>query len=74
VYSAPSLLLLHLILPNIHTLTNQILPRLQYLRLNLLVRLGDIVEREDAPAELEEQVCAEGNESPEGELSCISTR
>lgn len=33
-----------------------------------LVRLGDIVEGQDAPAEPEQEKGAEGDESPEGEL------
>lgn len=32
------------------------------------MRLGYVVEGEDSPAELEEEVCAEGDESPEGKL------
>jgi len=32
------------------------------------VRVRYVVEGEDSPAELEEKVCAEGDESPEGEL------
>jgi hypothetical protein len=32
------------------------------------VRLGHVVERHDVPAETEEEVCAEGDEGPEGEL------
>lgn len=34
----------------------------------LLVRLGAVVEGQHAPAEAEEQVRAEGDEGPEGEL------
>lgn len=34
----------------------------------LLVRVGAVVEGEDAPAEADEEVCAEGNEEPEGQL------
>lgn len=33
----------------------------------LLVRLRHVVEGEDAPAEAEEEECAEGDEGPEGE-------
>ena len=32
------------------------------------MRVGYVVEGEDSPSELEEKVCAEGDESPEGEL------
>ena len=32
------------------------------------MRVRYVVEGEDSPAELEEKVCAEGDESPEGEL------
>ena len=31
-----------------------------------------VVEGEDAPAELEEEVCAEGNERPKRDLAIIS--
>ena len=34
----------------------------------LLVRIRAVVESEDTPAETNEQVSTEGNESPEGEL------
>jgi hypothetical protein len=34
----------------------------------LLVRIGDVVEGEDAEAEAEEEECAERDEGPEGEL------
>lgn len=37
---------------------------------DLLVRLGHVVEGQHAPAETEEQVGAEGDEQPEGELFC----
>jgi hypothetical protein len=36
--------------------------------LQLGVRIRDIVKGEDAPAKLEEKVCAEGNETPERNL------
>jgi hypothetical protein len=58
----------HLILTNIHALGLQILPGLRYLALQLRIRIGNIVEREDTPAKLEEKVCAEGNKCPEGNL------
>jgi hypothetical protein len=32
------------------------------------MRVRDVVEGEDAEAETEEEVCAEGDEGPEGEL------
>jgi hypothetical protein len=38
------------------------------LRRELLVCVGDVVEGEDAEAETEEEICAEGDEGPEGEL------
>lgn len=38
----------------------------------LLVRLGYIVEGHDIPAESEEEVGAERDESPEGQLDSIS--
>lgn len=34
------------------------------------MRVRYVVEGKDSPAELEEKVCAEGDESPEGELEC----
>lgn len=37
------------------------------LRRELLVCVGDVVEGKDAEAETEEEVCAEGDEGPEGE-------
>lgn len=40
------------------------------LRRELLVCVGDVVEGKDAEAETEEEVCAERNEGPEGELQC----
>lgn len=40
----------------------------------LLVCLRHVVEGEDAPAEAEEEECAEGDEGPEGELSCALDR
>lgn len=40
----------------------------------LLVRLRHVVEGEDAPAEAEEEECAEGDEGPEGELLCALDR
>lgn len=51
---------------------NTELPQVNLCQLNLLhqllVRRGNIVEREDAPAETEEQQSAERNEGPEGKL------
>lgn len=38
-----------------------------YLAHELVVRLGDVVEGQDAPAEADEQVGAEGDEGPEGQ-------
>lgn len=37
----------------------------------LLVRVGNIVESQHAPAEAEEEECAEGDEEPEGELEKV---
>lgn len=31
------------------------------------MRLGDVVEGQDAPTEADEQVCAEGDDGPEGQ-------
>ena len=57
-----------LVFTNIYALCLEVFPRLCYLLHQLRVRLGYVVEGEDSPAELEEEVCAEGDESPEGEL------
>jgi hypothetical protein len=57
-----------LVLANIHPLGLEVDPRLEYLLLNLLVRFRHVVEGEDAVAELEKEVSAEGDESPEGDL------
>lgn len=38
------------------------------LRRELLVCVGDVVEGKDAESEPKEEVCAEGDESPEGKL------
>jgi hypothetical protein len=43
-----------LISPNIHPLSTQLLSRQLYLSHYLLMRLGNIIEGEDAPAKLEE--------------------
>lgn len=40
----------------------------------LLVRVGNVVEGQDAPAETEEGDSAEGNEGPEGELDTALVR
>ena len=53
---------------DIHPLRPQLPPRNLDLPQELLVRFRHIIESEDAPAELEEEVGAEGDESPEGEL------
>jgi hypothetical protein len=55
-------------LVHIYPLALQVLSRHVNLLHQLCVRRGDIVEREDAVAELEEEICAEGDESPEWEL------
>lgn len=55
-------------LVDIDTQLSQVGLSLVNLRHQLLVRLGDIVEGHDVVAESGEEVCAEGNESPEGEL------
>jgi hypothetical protein len=46
-------------LTDIDALRAEVFPRLLYLLHEFLVRLGYVVEGEDAPAELEEEVCAE---------------
>lgn len=53
---------------NIHTFGPQILPRQINLLHKLRMRLGHIIECEDAIAEFEEEVCAEGDEGPEWKL------
>jgi hypothetical protein len=57
-----------LVFANIHALCLKVFPRLGYLLHELLVRVRYVVEGEDSPAELEEEVCAKGNEGPEGKL------
>lgn len=54
---------------NFHAFPSQVLPRFLYLLHQFVVGFGHIVKGEDAPAELEEQEAAEGDEGPEGELS-----
>lgn len=60
-----------LVLANINTLGLEVNPGLLYLRLQFIVCLGDVVEGEDSQAELEEEICAERNEGPEGDLVVI---
>jgi hypothetical protein len=57
-----------LVLANVDTPRLEIFPRLQNLSLQLRIRIRNVVEGEDSPAELEQKVCAEGNESPEWNL------
>lgn len=56
---------------NFHAFPRQVLPRFLYLLHQFVVGFGHIVKGEDAPAELEEQEAAEGDEGPEGELQHI---
>jgi hypothetical protein len=58
----------HLILTNVHPPRLQILSRFQNLFLQLRICVRNIVECKHAPTELEEQVCAEGNQGPEWNL------
>lgn len=53
---------------NIDPLSPQIRPRHINLLHKLRMRLGHIVECQDAVSEFEQQVCAEGNEGPEWKL------
>ena len=62
----------HLVLTDIDTLGAEVFPCLRYLLHDLPVRLGYVIEGEDAPAELEEKVGAEGDEGPKGKLCCVS--
>lgn len=64
--------LTHLVLADIDALCAEVLPCLCYLLHEFLVRLWYVVEGEDTPAELEEEVCAERDESPERKLSVVS--
>lgn len=57
---------------NINALGSELCPSLLDLCHQLRVCLRYVVEGEDAPAELEEEVCAEGNERPERDLAMIS--
>lgn len=56
-------------LVNIHALSPQICPRHIDLLHKLRMRLGNVVECENAVSEFEEEVCTEGNEGPEWKLS-----
>lgn len=51
-----------------HALLLEIRSRLVNLPHQFLVCFRNIVECENAESELEEEVCAEGDESPDGEL------
>jgi hypothetical protein len=53
---------------DIHALGSQICPGLIDLLHQFGVSGGHIVESEDAVAELKQEISAEGDESPEGEL------
>lgn len=53
---------------HIHTLALQIFPRLLNLRHQFLVGLRDVVEGEDSVAEFPQEIGAEGDEGPEGEV------
>ena len=57
-----------LVLTNVHTLCAEVFACLRYLLHKLLMRLRYVFEGEDAPAELEKEVCAERDESPKGKL------
>lgn len=47
----------------------QVCPRQLYLLHQLLVRLWNIIKGKDAQSELEQQICAKGDNSPDRELS-----
>lgn len=53
---------------HIHTLALQIFPRLLNLRHQLLVGLRNVIEGENSVAEFAQEIGAEGDEGPEGEL------
>jgi hypothetical protein len=57
---------------HIHALCPQFRTCLLYLSHQLLVRIWNVVEGKDSPAELEEEICAEGNKGPERELDRFS--
>lgn len=57
---------------NIDTLCPKICACLLDLCHQFRMRLGDVVEGEDSPAELEEKVCAERDECPERDLRIFS--
>lgn len=56
---------------------NPLLPQIHFRLINLLhqflIRVGNIVECEDSEAEFEEEVCAKGDEGPEGKLQSCRT-
>lgn len=55
-------------LVDVDALGRQLVPSLLDFQHQLLVRLGYIVEGEDTQSQLEQKVCAEGNEGPERKL------
>lgn len=57
-----------LVRTNVYTLSAQLGACFLDLCHQFLVCFGDVVEGEDTPAELEEEICAEGYEGPEREL------
>jgi hypothetical protein len=57
-----------LVLTNIHTPRLEIFPCFQNLSLQFRIRIRNVVESEDSPTEFEQEVCAEGNKSPEWNL------
>jgi hypothetical protein len=67
----PSILCL-IISTNVDALGSELCPCLLDLCHQLRVCLRYVVEGEDAPAELEEKVCAEGNERPKRDLAMVS--
>jgi len=63
---------LFLVFAHVHPLSLEVNSSLLYLLLDFPVRFWYIVEGEDAVAELEQEVCAKGDEGPEGYLCLFS--
>jgi len=55
-------------LVDINAQSPQVLLRLIDLEHEFLMSFGHVVKSEDSPTEFEEEVCAEGDEDPKGEL------
>ena len=62
------MLVLSLVVADVHPLCLEVRPCQLYLRHQLFVCLWYVSECKHSPAELEKEICAEGNECPERNL------